>query len=185
MDKNFWDLFDRIASNNRKIKLDYDNPENIDSKLCKECGGKCCIKCGCHFSPRDFKEVTFKDLQNEIKKGYISIEWVDGEIILRPGGCYILRVRNEGKPIVDNDYQRTHCILWTEDKGCKLDYENRPAGGRLLVPKRGYDPFTKKQEYMCYSKYEISNCCDEWMEYQEILRELVEFFRNRNYPCSI
>lgn len=179
-------FMDLIIGNRRKdLKLDYDNPENLDPKLCKKCGGKCCMKCGCHFSPKDFNEITFKYLKHEIKKGYISIEWVDGDVILRPGGCYILRVRNVGKPIVDSDYNRNHCILWTEDKGCKLEYEKRPSGGRLLVPKMGYDPFTKKQEYMCHSKYDIDDCFDEWMKYQEILRKLVEFFRNRDYPCSI
>lgn len=185
MNSSIWNLLSRIESNKREIKLDYENPENINANLCKECGGRCCTKCGCHFSPRDFKEISFEYLKREIKMGYISIDWIDGEMILRPGGCYILRVRNEGMPIVDTTYMRSHCILWSKENGCKLEYDKRPSGGRLLVPKKEYDPFTKREEYMCYSKYDIDVCCEEWRRYQEVLAELVRYFRGKDYPCLI
>ena len=44
----------------RSIKKDYDYSKNVNSKICSECGGECCKRCGCHFSPDDFKEISFE-----------------------------------------------------------------------------------------------------------------------------
>jgi len=160
----------------RGMKKDYNISRDINSEVCSECGGKCCKKCGCHFSPDDFKEISFDFLKTEMEKGYISIDYVDGEMIFEPLGIYILRARNQGFPVVDTGYKRgTPCILLTE-KGCKLDYEHRPAGGRLLIPVKNGG---------CYSNYDIEDCCYEWKPYQKILHELIEYFKDKEIPCSI
>ena len=176
-DDYFFDFLNNGIFQKRKVENNYDESSTTNSKLCSECGGKCCMRCGCHFNPNDFKDISYETLKAEIEKGYISIEWVDGEAVLRPGGVYILRVRNVGKPIVDNSYDRSPCILWSEKNGCKLSYEKRPLGGRLLIPMKGYDYFTKKEEYMCHNEYDIDACFDDWAKYQEVLRKLVEYFR--------
>lgn len=178
-DEEFHKLFDKIFFQRkayRSIKKDYNILRDVDYKVCAECGGKCCKKCGCHFSPDDFKDISFEFLKREMEKGYISIDYVDGEMILEPLGIYILRVRNKGYPIVDTGYQRgTQCILLTE-KGCKLDYEHRPTGGRLLIP-------SKNKE--CHSNYGVEDCCHEWKPYQEILYQLIEYFKDKEIPCSL
>lgn len=159
--------------------------EKTDYDLCKECGGRCCRNCGCHFSPYDFKEVTYEHLKEEIKKGYITIEWIDGDIFSRIGGCYILRVRNQGKEIVDDEIERSPCILLSEN-GCKLEFDKRPLGGKLLIPYQRKDAYSNQTELRCYSEYDIAACFDEWQEYQGIVLDLIKYFEKYpNYPCSI
>lgn len=169
----------------RNIVKDYDKEENVNSKLCAECGGECCKCCGCHFSPDDFTDISFETLKREIQKGYISIDYVDGERILRSTGVYILRVRNKERPIVDTGYVRkSGCILLTE-KGCKLDYEHRPSGGRLLIPTKKMKNFWGEEVRACKSSYGIKECCYEWMPHQKIICELINYFEDKDFPCSI
>lgn len=152
-----------------------DNSKNVDSSICAKCGGKCCKICGCHFSPDDFKDISFEGLKKEIEKGYISIDYVDPEICYSDYGIYILIVRNQGAPIVDTGVRRTPCSLLTSN-GCKLSYEDRPTGGKMLIP---------SNIMKCESKYSIYDCCYDWKTYQNVLYQLVQYFRNRNFPCSL
>lgn len=179
MTEEFYNWFEKLMKERntpRNIKKEYNISRDVNSEICSECGGECCKRCGCHFSPDDFKEISFDFLKTEMEKGYISIDYVDGEMILESVGVYILRARNQGFPIVDTGYQRgTQCILLTE-KGCKLDYEHRPAGGRLLIPAK---------DKGCRSNYEVEDCCYEWKPYQKILHQLIEYFRDKEIPCSL
>ena len=110
----------------------------------------------------------------EMEKGYISIAWLDYDRIKQPD-VYILRARNQGKPIVDTGYNgRSQCVLLTE-KGCKLSYENRPKGGRLLIPSREG----------CKSEYTLIDCANEWREYQWIIFDLMRHFNKKEIPCSL
>lgn len=163
----------------RVIVKDYNNPDNVDSETCARCGGICCKKCGCHFSPEDFKDLSYEGLKKEIEKGYISIDYVDGEIICSSYGAYILRIRNQGAPIVDTDYsRRAPCILLGK-RGCKLTYEQRPAGAKLLIPN------VVNNVLDCYAMYSIDDCCYEWKPYQKVLSALRQHFENVDIPCSI
>ena len=164
------------------IERDYDITKNVNSEACKMCGGKCCQKCGCHFAPSDFKDLTFEGLKQEIEKGYISIDCIDGEMFYQRGFFYMLRARNVGAPIVDFGYKRSACCLLTEN-GCKLDYESRPSGGRLLIPVHGISG--GKKYWMCTQKYEVEDCCYEWKQYESIISQLVEYFKDKDYPCTL
>lgn len=161
----------------RSLEKDYDVSKNINCDLCSKCGGDCCKKCGCHFSPDDFEEISFEFLKKELEKGYISIDYVDGEMIYSDFGVYILRVRNQGADIVDACLirEKSQCILLTEN-GCKLDYNHRPTGGKLLIP---------NEDGRCRQKYDIFDCCYEWKPHQRILRDLVEYFETKEIPCSL
>lgn len=44
-------------------------------EICKKCKGSCCKTMGCHYSPEDFKDLSFDGLKTEIDKGFISIDW--------------------------------------------------------------------------------------------------------------
>lgn len=125
----------------------------------------------------DFEEISFEALKKEIEKGYISIDYVPAEMILQRMGGFILRARNSGAAIVDTGYQRrTPCILWTAEKGCKLSYEARPKGGRMMIP---------SPDNRCISKYGIKKCTRDWQPYQEILRQLIKYFENKEIECSL
>ena len=168
----------------RSRKKDYDNPQNVNAEICSKCGGKCCKRCGCHFSPDDFDEISFEAIKAEIEKGYISIDKVLGEMVLQDFDVYILRIRNQGAPIVDLGLKRSPCILWTET-GCKLTYEQRPSGGKLLIPSEKTSKKTGETTLTCHSTYDIDVCCYEWERHQMILRQLAEYFQDKEIPCSI
>lgn len=161
----------------RSLKKDYAILKNVKSKVCSKCGGKCCKICGCHFSPDDFEEISFEFLKKELEKGYISIDYVDGEVIYQNFGVYILRIRNKNAGVVDTSMirQKRECILLTEN-GCKLDYAHRPTGGKLLIPDKNG---------RCRSKYDIRDCCYEWKPHQRILLDLIEYFETKEIPCSL
>ena len=167
-----------------RVEKDYSDSINVNTKLCSACKGKCCKRCGCHFSPEDFKEISFEFLKTEIEKGYISIDYFTSSFTHMNSGAYILRVRNQDSPIVDAIVlEMKPCILLTE-KGCKLKYEERPSGGKLLIPKIEKIGLWK-WERTCYSKYKISDCSREWMPYQEILKSLADYFRDKDFPCVL
>lgn len=44
-----------------------------NESLCKQCGGKCCKKCGCDYLPNDFTDLSTNGLVEKILEGNISI----------------------------------------------------------------------------------------------------------------
>ena len=151
-----------------------DISKNVNSEICSECKGRCCKHCGCFFSPYDFEEISFEFLKKEIEKGYISVSFLDADLIKQPE-VFILRIRNSGKPVVDTGYPKSPCILLTE-KGCKLDYEHRPKGARFLIPLK---------EGPCRSEYSLIDCANEWKVYQDVIFELMYYFEGKEIPCSL
>lgn len=140
-----------------------------NKQLCKECGGRCCKRMGCHYSPEDFKEITYESLKKEIEKGFISIDWWEGnpfenEIDDDIDRAYYLRIRNKDGKIVDPSWGG-ECILLTDD-GCPLSYEERPKGARMLEP----------DEYGCISYYNKQQAARDWYKYNDILSKLADEF---------
>ena len=62
----------------RSLEKNYDLARNVNEEVCKKCRGVCCKQCGCHFSPDDFKEISYEYLKKELEKGYISIDYIYG-----------------------------------------------------------------------------------------------------------
>ena len=52
-------------------------------------------------------------------------------------------------------------MLLTEE-GCSLSYEERPKGGRLLIP----------SDHQCEVKYTKQDVACDWYEYRDILEKL-------------
>ena len=167
----------------RSVVKNYEAPENVNPNICAECGGECCKRCGCEFSPDDFEEISFDFLKKEIEKGFITIEFVDVDTYDQLDGSLILRIRNINSPIVDSARKKTPCILFTEN-GCKLDYAHRPTGGRLLKPTNKKSGTIIKHR-SCSSTYSIYSCLYEWWPHQKVLYDLAEYFKDKDYPCSI
>ena len=180
--KSLFKKFFCPALNSRSLEKNYDISENTNYLICAECGGACCKSCGCHFSPDDFEDLSFYGLKKEIEKGYISIDCVNGKMICQNKDFLILRIRNQGSTIVDTGFRtKKPCILLT-NQGCKLDYEHRPTGGKLLVP-NATSSFT--HQMACHSKYNLVNCCYEWEPHQKVLKRLVKYFTKKDFPCSL
>lgn len=85
--------------------------KKIENKqLCKKCGGRCCKRMGCHYSPEDFKEITYESLKKEIEKGFISIDWWEGNPFEENkdddiSRAHYLRIRNKDGEIVDPSWE--------------------------------------------------------------------------------
>lgn len=161
----------------------YTKNKATNKELCKKCGGACCKTCGCQFSPEDFKEVNFDSLYHEIEKGYIAFDVFDDADWRGDTFVYYLRVRNKGESLCDSLRpilrKKQGCILLTK-RGCKLTYENRPTGGRNLLPIYDHD-----HHLNCHQTYDTVECAHEWLPYKELLGQLIQVFRDRDIECTI
>ena len=132
--------------------------------LCKECRGKCCKSMGCHFSPDDFNDLSYEGLKKVIEKGFISIDWWEGSPFDDSddsGRALFLRMRNKKSRVIDPSWMG-ECILLTKE-GCPLAYENRPKGGRLLIPdKKG-----------CRAEYTKNDAARDWFKYNDTLLKIL------------
>lgn len=145
--------------------------ENLE--ICSKCKGKCCKAMGCHFSPDDFKDLSYEGLKKEMDKGYISIDWWEGNPFdpdkrNEIPRAFFLRVRNRDAKIVDASWGGA-CSLLSE-KGCTLSYEERPKGGKELIP----------AVPKCIIKYSKDECAKEWYKYDDILRKLEDYYCNKD-----
>ncbi len=153
-----------------------DKRKTTDPELCSICKGRCCKNCGCFLSPQDFSKISYKVLNQEIQKGYISIDYVWKKNYEKKG-TLVLRIRNVGSPIVDiKRSSKPHQCMMLTPNGCSFSYEERPLGGKLLIPlvnDKGYA--------VCYPRYSYIECAREWEPYKRILRKLYFKYRNIDY----
>lgn len=157
----------------------YQNEGKENPEICKECGGRCCLRAPCHWSPRDFEDFTFEAMKKLLKeKQYISIVRFPGEIAescireFKHTGryFYILRTRTRSTNIATVSSKKIKgdpCVLLTS-KGCSIPFEQRARGARLLIPER---------ECKCVNLYDMDDCIYEWKDYQDVLRKLFYYFR--------
>ena len=145
---------------------------NTKPELCKKCGGRCCIKCGCYYSPEDFGKITYQKLKKEISKGNIKIQYIHGKYLDSKKGVFILRVKNVGEAAVGKNL-KSKCVFLTKE-GCKLSFEDRPAGGKLLIPFIDDNGIVR-----CYNSYSLYDCCKEWHTYRRIVKKLVRYYRRK------
>lgn len=143
-----------------------------NTEICKNCAGKCCKSMGCHMSPEDIKgEITYDNLKGLIDAGNISIDWWYGNPLDDNDDCrdkaFYLRMRNKKAPIVDESWGG-ECILLTEN-GCSLEYNDRPKGARLLIP---------KENNCCEDNYPKKQSAIDWIPYRDILSKLVDYYNN-------
>lgn len=146
----------------------------INTEVCSKCKGRCCKSMGCHFAPSDFKDLTFEGLKKEIDKGYISIDWWEGNPFDEDSddisrACY-LRMRNKNSDIIDASWGG-ECILLTET-GCPLSFEDRPKGGRELIP---------NSSHYCTEGYSKNDASQEWYKYADILESLIDHYSDYIY----
>lgn len=156
----------------RKVLERYMKHEQVDSKLCKNCGA-CCKQAPCHYAPMDFNngKITYKILKKEIDKGYISIiaePKEDTDIFTVNKYTYLLRIRGKNRPVSDIAVS-VPCGILTEN-GCMLSYKERPTGGKMFIPRKGPDGIA------CFSVYDSDMCRKDWLPYQRVLKKLYEFY---------
>lgn len=139
----------------------YENKE-----ICSKCGGRCCKKSGCVYSPKDFKDTSFKALLAKLEEGNISItstikfqKLKNG--ILFPVIYLYLRARNIDRPVVDLLSLKSGCSKLSST-GCEYNFDSRPYYGKTLIPGE-----------VCKNP-ELINAIPEWQSYQKVLSKLVK-----------
>lgn len=103
-----------------------ENTKFENKNICRECGGKCCKKCGCDYSTNNFQDLSMKALEEILSEGKISIVAALNIKKSKNGNKFIipflyLRARNKKRNIVDLLSLKSECSMLTKD-GC-LPYE--------------------------------------------------------------
>ena len=139
------------------------------TKECARCKGECCKRMPGHYSPSDFKDLSFEGLKAEIEKGSIAIDWWENKT-----PEYFLRARHLGENVVHGSWGGI-CVHLTPS-GCRLPWEERPLACRNLKPSK----------HECVGTYSKEQCKNDWKPYDEVLCKLVEHFsRNEENPEEI
>ena len=142
--------------------------ENNENKtICSLCAGKCCKNMGCHLAPEDVNEISVKEILSLINTENYSIDYWEGDVFNKKRGVtYYLRMRNLNSPIIDPSWGGKPCAMFSISTGCKLNWENRPMGGKGLIPK-------KDEKSPCRTIYSKEQCCKDWYKYQDIFDEVI------------
>ena len=152
------------------------NMKNNESKsICSKCNGRCCSQMGCEIFPIDLGEISVRYIFDSLMEGNISVDIWDGDIdvdfhdFILPQ-IYFLRMRNINSPVLDFSLDENPCVKFVDGKGCVLSWEERPLGGKSLVP---HPSFHCQQE-----GYDKMDCAREWKKYQNILCVVVQMIKD-------
>ena len=166
---------------NKEVMEFYHNFEDksiFENECCQECKGRCCKKCGCSYYVEDFEDLSLNELKTELNKGdksivsTLEVSYANHRYCVSP--ILMIRVRNEGRGVVDLFSEKTRCSLLTKD-GCPYSFENRPTGGIMLIPFKNGSGFDCKT-------LETANqiAIDGWKRYQKVLARLVKYYTGRS-----
>ena len=143
--------------------MEFENKE-----ICKNCGGKCCIKSGCDYFVDDLPAVNKQYVTALLDTGNVSIVAALMFGKLRNGKEYVspflyLRARNVDRDIVDLFSMKTSCMMLTPT-GCTYSLENRPSGGVNLIP---------MENGGCRPNVDPISEIKKWEPYQNLLAKMV------------
>ena len=108
-------------------------------ELCKKCGGRCCKGMPAPALPEDFDDADPETLKKAIDTGKWAIDYLDLIGLAEPteeteSKAYYIRPKVKGNAELVDTAKTGICIFWSS-KGCKLPFDERPAGCRYLEPK--------------------------------------------------
>lgn len=112
----------------------YENKE-----ICSRCQGACCKRMPACAMPKDFKDGDLDELVKALKTGKWAVDWLDRAGLLEPTDetqdrAYFMRPAVKGAKQVYDTSKGGECTFLTS-VGCKLPFESRPEGCRLMEPK--------------------------------------------------
>ena len=163
--------------------------ENKD--ICKACQGICCQDFGCECSPEDFNN-DISLMRKALESGKYSIDFarktidafvdcngnltIDLDYVLyAKNEAFYIRARNKHRPIVDiihREEEEGPCVMWSLEKGCELEYEERPRYGKTIIP---------VEPGRCKRLYPIEYMIQEWIPYNEELFKLAKEFFDKEW----
>lgn len=156
-----------------------DIARNENFEKCAACGGRCCKRMGCHTHPDDiirrYGEISKETIIKALKSGEFSADCWDGDArddnnMPVPEDeykceCWFIRARHIGGKAVDRSYGGI-CVNLTKH-GCKFSWDDRPAGGRALVPLAG-------EGYGCHeTSFDKVPGVISWLPYSDMIEEIV------------
>ena len=159
-----------------------DNYKNENKDMCRMCGGMCCKKSGCDYSANNFSDLSYEGIKKELGVGDKSIVCVL-EFKKDSLGKYFyipflyIRARNVGRDVIDLVSMKKKCALLL-DNGCSYDYDNRPEGGRNLIP-------CKNLGGKCFPLNNPVDIVKTWEPYQKILRRIVKEYTGMDLKTRI
>lgn len=192
-----------ITSEEKELRSLFDQPE-----ICSKCEGHgfCCRRNACNCHPLDFDNDVAK-MEKALETGKYAIDFArktadafiyKGEyltldtdhIIQTDREALYMRPRNINRPIVDivhetEDVDEGPCVLWSYEKGCELEYDERPMFGRTTIP--------SKNPKKCFNYYDVLGglegikdgqtikLCDVWKPYTKELFRLAQRFFDENW----
>lgn len=143
--------------------------EYLPGSECSVCKGKCCRERGCILSPEDL----FKKCSIETKEKLLAF--------LQDDNCmYAIDMANAENGIFYYLRMRTKCYTFIglegfgecialSDKGCILNYDDRPKGGRSLK---------SSPDFHCHQEYLIEEMYADWKPYQDMLSDIWNEYAN-------
>lgn len=179
---------------------------NENHEICARCGGKCCMSYGCHLHPDDFIKrfgpITRESIIAALECGDYSVDAWNGDVredefpeIAKDipetelkFESWFFRTRHIGYEVIDNYSSGGVCVNFTKH-GCKFSWEDRPSGGRALIPVEGSEceqtsfdkpdavlawlPYSDLIEKVIYSPEFIDRWSNymTWIEFSAKLRE--------------
>lgn len=192
------------------IKEENQMIETKKTDICRECGGNCCKTSGCECSPNDFKKSK-KAMKKALKSGNYSIDFrckineyencftllENGEKTLNMDYIkasktvfFYIRARNVNAPVLDifrNKEKKVEgpCVLWQEEKGCKLCKHNRPRVGREMVPGIDCGHFGDEHAVIAFMMKNLKWMIQEWQPYKTFLLEMAIKYYDPNWKLNI
>lgn len=151
--------------------------KNNESYICAKCNGKCCRHHSCETHPDDVfgtESPSIERLLEFLSCGKYQIDWWDGDIRekfnipyeendYRDESYHIRPAHtNSLHTLFDPAYYGT-CIFFVDGKGCMLDFEYRPYGGKALVP---------SHDMKCHSSYSKAESSRDWSKYHDMFETI-------------
>lgn len=110
----------------------------IDEDICRKCGGECCKNCAGIIFPDELKPNIESEIIRLLRTENYAIDWWDGDIEEGEEYWRIMFVRPAHKNAIGKIEDASwggECVFFKEEVGCKLKFEQRPHGCRMLEPK--------------------------------------------------
>lgn len=156
------------------FRMNFSEKDCCNPELCSSCKGRCCKETGCFYMPEDFESMDFECLKTHLDKGFISIAVATNSfgIPLYDPVLYLkIRNKNAGICVLPTNGE---CMLLTST-GCKLSFEERPSGGKGLIPNSAG----------CYSVFKEGDVLSQWKPYSKLLRELWNLYSDLSVEETI
>ena len=128
----------------------FDNLQLFNKKICKECGGYCCMQQACMIYPFDIFPFESHHIINLIENGYYEIR---ATFELEKVYPYLIcrEINHNPIAILSPHNQCSHLGV----NGCCFCDEDRPTGAITLIP---------KTDYNCVSVNDLNHFFDLWKD---------------------